>query len=96
MQVEFVFDFILSQNDDIMTHTKLNNNRKFLFYMIKVEFIHIKCFLYYFQKSLFAQEQLISDLSQHRVLSLCSSWVSADGPQPPNGWCLHQQRLREE
>ena len=63
MLEEFVFDFILSQNDDIMTHTKLNNNRKFLFYMIKVEFIHIKCFLYYFQKSLFAQEQLISDLS---------------------------------
>ena len=30
---------------------------------MKVKFIHIDCFFLFFQKTLFAQEQLISDLS---------------------------------
>ena len=28
VQVNLVFDFILSQNDHIMTHTKSNNNKR--------------------------------------------------------------------
>ena len=62
MQVEFVFNFILSQNDDIMTPANQIIIEKKLFYMIKVKFVHVECF-FFFHTPLFAQEQLFSDLS---------------------------------
>ena len=68
MQVEFVFDSILSQNDDIKTHTKLNNDKKILFYIIKVEFIHIECFLI-FCKCHFLLKNNSSPISVIRALS---------------------------
>ena len=68
VQVEFIFDFILSQNDDIMKRTKSNNKRKISVLIWEKLNLSIRNVIYFYQILLLAQEQLVSHLNSQCIL----------------------------